>query len=114
GRTLFPRATMVTGLASTEAGRVTYLFMDRATPLPDAVVPLGYAVRGKRVRILREDGGDADPAEAGQIAVQSRHVAAGYWRQPELTAARLAPVGPTGERLRLTGGLGRRLDQRGL
>jgi acyl-coenzyme A synthetase/AMP-(fatty) acid ligase/acyl carrier protein len=109
GRTLFPRATMVTGLASTEAGRVTYLFMDRATPLPDAVVPLGYAVRGKRVRILREDGADADPAEAGQIAVQSRHVAAGYWRQPELTAARLAPVGPTGERLSLTGDLGRRL-----
>ena len=109
GRTLFPRATMVTGLASTEAGRVTYLFMDRATPLPDAVVPLGYAVRGKRVRILREDGADADPAEAGQIAVQSRDVAAGYWRQPELTAARLAPVGPTGERLSLTGDLGRRL-----
>ena len=110
GRTLFPRATMVTGLASTEAGRVTYLFMDRATPLPDAVVPLGYAVRGKRVRILREDGQDADPSEAGQIAVQSRHVAAGYWRQPDLTAARLAIVGPRGERLSLTGDLGRRLD----
>jgi yersiniabactin nonribosomal peptide synthetase len=59
GRNLFPHATMVTGLASTEAGRVTYLFMDRATPLSDAVVPLGYAVAGKRVRILREDGQDA-------------------------------------------------------
>ena len=109
GRTLFPHATMVTGLASTEAGRVTYLFMDRATPLPDAVVPLGYAVAGKRVRILREDGQDADQAEAGQIAVQGRHVAAGYWRQPELTAARLAPVGAAGERLSLTGDVGRRL-----
>ena len=109
GRNLFPHATMVTGLATTEAGRVTYLFMDRATPLPDAVVPLGYAVAGKRVRILREDGGDADPAEAGQIAVQGRHVAVGYWRQPELTAARLAPVGPAGERLSLTGDMGRRL-----
>jgi acyl-coenzyme A synthetase/AMP-(fatty) acid ligase/acyl carrier protein len=108
-RNLFPHATIVTGLASTEAGRVTYLFMDRATPLPDAVVPLGYAVAGKRVRILREDGQDADPAEAGQIAVQSRHVAAGYWRQPELTAARLALVGPAGERLSLTGDMGRRL-----
>ena len=109
GRNLFPHATMVTGLASSEAGRVTYLFMDHATPLPDAVVPLGYAVAGKRVRILREDGQDADPAETGQIAVQGRHVAAGYWRQPELTAARLAPVGPAGERLSLTGDLGRRL-----
>jgi acyl-coenzyme A synthetase/AMP-(fatty) acid ligase/acyl carrier protein len=109
GRNLFPHATMVTGLASTEAGRVSYLFMDRATPLPDAVVPLGYAAAGKRVRILREDGQDADPAEAGQIAVQGRHVAAGYWRQPDLTAARLAQVGPAGERLSLTGDMGRRL-----
>ncbi len=109
GRNLFPHATMVTGLATTEAGRVTYLFMDHGTPLPDAVVPLGYAVAGKRVRILREDGQDADPTEAGQIAVQGRHVAAGYWRQPELTAARLAPVGPAGERLSLTGDMGQRL-----
>ena len=106
---LFPNAIIGTGLASSEAGRVSYLFMDRATPLP-AVVPLGYAVAGKRVRILREDGQDADPSEAGQIAVQSRHVAAGYWRQPDLTAARLAIVGPRGERLSLTGDLGRRLD----
>jgi acyl-coenzyme A synthetase/AMP-(fatty) acid ligase/acyl carrier protein len=106
---LFPNAIIGTGLASSEAGRVSYLFMDRATPLP-TVVPLGYAVAGKRVRILREDGQDADPSDAGQIAVQSRHVAAGYWRQPDLTAARLAVVGPGGERLSLTGDLGRRLD----
>ena len=106
---LFPNAIIATGLASSEAGRVSYLFMDRATPLP-AVAPLGYAVAGKRVRILREDGQDADPSEAGQIAVQSRHVAAGYWRQRDLTAARLAIVGPGGERLSLTGDLGRRLD----
>jgi len=108
-RDLFPNAIIGTGLASTEAGRVSYLFMDRATPLP-AVAPLGYAVAGKRIRILREDGQDADPSEAGQIAVQSRHVAAGYWRQPDLTAARLTIVGPRGERLCLTGDLGRRLD----
>jgi len=106
---LFPGAIIGTGLASSEAGRVSYLFIDRATTLP-AVVPLGYAVAGKRVRILSDDGQDADPSEAGQIAVQSRHVAAGYWRQPELTATQLAIVGPGGERLSLTGDLGRRLD----
>jgi acyl-coenzyme A synthetase/AMP-(fatty) acid ligase/acyl carrier protein len=109
-RALFPNATMVTGLASSEAGRVSYLFMDRASPLPGPVVALGYAVAGKRVRILRENGQDADPSEAGQIAVQGRHVATGYWRQPELTATRLAIVGPGGERLSLTGDMGRRLD----
>jgi acyl-coenzyme A synthetase/AMP-(fatty) acid ligase/acyl carrier protein len=109
-RALFPNATMVTGLATSEAGRVSYLFMDRASPLPEPVVALGYAVAGKRVRILRENGQDADPSEAGQIAVQGRHLATGYWRQPELTATRLAIVGPGGERLSLTGDMGRRLD----
>jgi acyl-coenzyme A synthetase/AMP-(fatty) acid ligase/acyl carrier protein len=108
-RALFPNAVMGTGLASSEAGRVSYLFMDPATPLPEPVVPLGYAVPGKRIRILGEDGQDADPSEAGQIAVQGRHLAAGYWRQPELTAARLAVVGPGGDRLSLTGDMGRLL-----
>jgi acyl-coenzyme A synthetase/AMP-(fatty) acid ligase len=108
-RRTFPNATVITGLATSEAGRVTYLFLDRATPLPDPVVPLGYPVAGKRVRILRGDGGDAEPGEAGEIAVQGRHLAAGYWRQPELTAARLALTGADGERLSLTGDVGRRL-----
>ena len=108
-RLAFPDATVITGLATSEAGRVTYLFLDRATPLPDAVVPLGYPVAGKRVRLLRADGRDAGPGESGEIAVQSRHLATGYWRQPELTAARLAPVGAGGERLSLTGDVGRRL-----
>jgi acyl carrier protein len=72
-------------------------------------VPLGYPVAGKRVRIIGEDGRDAEPGEAGEIGIQSRHLAAGYWRQPELTAARLALTGPGGERLSLTGDVGRRL-----
>ncbi len=108
-RRAFPNATVITGLATSEAGRVTYLFLDGASPLPDAVVPLGYPVAGKRVRILGEDGRDAEPGEAGEIGIQSRHLAAGYWRQPELTAARLALTGPGGERLSLTGDVGRRL-----
>jgi acyl-coenzyme A synthetase/AMP-(fatty) acid ligase/acyl carrier protein len=108
-RRAFPSATVITGLATSEAGRVTYLFLDQASPLPDAVVPLGYPVPGKRVRILGEDGRDAEPGEAGEIGIQSRHLAAGYWRRPELTAARLALTGPGGERLSLTGDVGRRL-----
>ena len=107
-RRTFPNATVITGLASSEAGRVTYLFLDRASPLPDAVVPVGYPVAGKRVRILGDGGRDVEPGEVGEIAVQSRFLAAGYWRQPELTAARLAPTGG-GERFNLTGDLGRRL-----
>ena len=95
-RRAFPHATVITGLATSEAGRVTDLFLDRASPLPDAVVPLGYPVAGKRVRILGEDGRDAEPGEAGEIGIQSRHLAAGDRRQPELTAARLALMGPGG------------------
>jgi acyl-coenzyme A synthetase/AMP-(fatty) acid ligase len=109
-RRAFPNATVITGLATSEAGRATYLFLDHASPLPDAVVPLGYPVPGKRVRLVGEDGRDVEPGEAGEIGIQSRHLAAGYWGQPELTAARLAPIGTDGERLSLTGDVGRRLS----
>ena len=108
-RRAFPNAIVITGLATSEAGRVTYLFLDRASALPDPVVPLGYPVPGKRVRILGEGGRDAAPDAVGEIGIQSRFTAAGYWRQPELTAARLALTGAGDERLSLTGDMGRRL-----
>jgi acyl carrier protein len=46
----------------------------------------------------------------GEIAVRSRYLSPGYWRQPDLTQATFRPD-PTGgpERLYLTGDLGRRL-----
>ena len=107
-RRLFPNALVVTGLASSEAGRATYLFLDGpAAARVEAVVPLGYAVPGKRIRILDKDGRAAPMGEPGEIVVEGRYLAAGYWRRPELTAARFRPGGTGSERGVRTGDVGR-------
>ena len=50
---------------------------------------------GIEVRLLDEQGQCVAPGEAGEIAVRGRYLAAGYWRNAALTAARFseAPEG---------------------
>ena len=99
---------LVNRLASTESLSTTRYAIDRAVALDQGVVPVGYANDDTEILIL-DDGGHALPAgELGQIAVRSRYLASGYWKQPELTAAtfRSGPPGDPRSTL-LTGDLGR-------
>ncbi len=76
--------------------------------MPGPVVPVGYPVPDMEVRLLDAEGRDVGPGDVGEIAVRSRYLAAGYWRQPELTAERFRPD-PAGGGVRVyrTGDLGR-------
>ena len=56
--------------------------------------------------LLDEEGREAAPGEAGEIAVRSRYLSLGYWRDPERTAAAFETL-PNGEVLYRTGDLGR-------
>jgi amino acid adenylation domain-containing protein len=72
-----------------------------------AKLPVGYAVPDKGVFLLDETGRRVAPDEIGEIAVQSKYLAVGYWRQPQLTRATFIPDPKGGEeRLYLTGDLG--------
>ena len=72
------------------------------------VVPIGYAVHDMDIVLLDETGQAVAVGEVGAIAVRSRYVALGYWRQPEATAAAFgADPSDAERRIYHTGDLGR-------
>jgi amino acid adenylation domain-containing protein len=99
---------LVNGLGATECGIVRQYFVNKDTPVPDSVVPIGFAVEDMEILLLGESGQPVGPDSVGEIAVRSRYVAPGYWRRPDLTeAAFLADSQARSERTYRTGDLGR-------
>jgi acyl-coenzyme A synthetase/AMP-(fatty) acid ligase/acyl carrier protein len=110
-KTRFSRDCLfVARLGISEAGTVRYYFVDKQTQIASDVVPLGYAVDDMELVLLDERRREIGCEQIGEIAIRSRHLALGYWRNPEATEA--AFLGdPTGgdRRVYLTGDLGRML-----
>ncbi len=85
----------------------------RAVAGGSAVVPLGRGMPDVQLLVLGAGGGLCGVGEAGEVAVRSPHLAAGYLGDPAATARRFVPdpfggPGPAGGgRLYLTGDLGR-------
>jgi amino acid adenylation domain-containing protein len=101
-----PGTLLVNGLGATECGLVRQFFVDHHTAVVGGVVPIGYPVEDMDVSVVDEDGSPVAPGEIGEIAVSSRYLARGYWRQPALTAAAFR-AGTDGVRSYRTGDLGR-------
>lgn len=106
----FPGAILMNTLGSQESYYYRVYFIDHRTTFPDERVAVGYALPGAEVQVVDDGGNPVGTGEIGEIRVTSRYLAAGYWRQPALTAARFleAPAGG-GERHFLTGDLGQLL-----
>ena len=102
-----PGCTLVNGLGATETGLSCQYFLAAGSPLPGATLPVGYPTTGVEVEVVDDAGQPAAIGQIGEIVVQSRYLALGYWRNAELTAARFRP-GPGGTRRYLSGDLGRR------
>ncbi|MGQ0383438.1 MAG: AMP-binding protein [Gammaproteobacteria bacterium] len=103
-----PECTLVNGLGTTETGIVRQFFVNRDTPIPHDVVPIGYPVQDMDVQVLTDDGKPAPFGAAGDIAVSSRYLAVGYWQRDDLTAQAFVadPADPARRRYR-TGDIGR-------
>ena len=99
---------LVNGLGATECGIVRQFFVDKSTPTPGTVVPIGYDVEDMRVFLLDEAGQEVGPGSIGEIAIESEYLAQGYWHRPDLTLAAFLPH-PQCENRRIyrTGDLGR-------
>jgi amino acid adenylation domain-containing protein len=57
---------------------------------PEGRLPVGTPSSGTEILILDEIGRPVGRGEIGEIVVKSRYMAAGYWRQPVLTAERFS------------------------
>jgi amino acid adenylation domain-containing protein len=99
---------LVNRLASTESLCTTRFRIDRASTLPEAVVPVGYANHDAQVLILDDEGHPVPAGTLGQIAVRSHYLSPGYFRRDELTRAAFVPGPADDARVTLmTGDLGR-------
>ena len=91
-RERFPRSCQLSNaLSSSECKTIAVGLMDHDTPLTERLLPVGRPLEGVEILILDPAGAPLPPGEPGRIAVRSRFLASGYWRQPELTREAFRP-----------------------
>ena len=93
-------------LSSSETGNIAHLRLTGRDAVPDGRLPVGHPSSGMEVQILDERGREAHPGAIGKIAIRSRYLCAGYWRDEALTARRFSDGGH-GLRVFCSGDLGR-------
>ena len=111
-RRMFPAESLVyTGLGATECTTLhRHWVLSAETPVDTELVPVGFDVPGKQVRIVDEEGREVPPGEVGELEVTSAFIALGYWRNPALTREAFLPdPGYPDRRTYRTGDLGKSL-----
>ena len=106
-----PDCRIVNGYGPTENTTFTCCYPIPREGWGGGPVPIGMPIRGTDVHILGDDLAPVEPGEIGQICCSGQGLALGYLDQPELTErafVRTGASGATGDRLYLTGDLGRR------
>jgi|RhiMetdeSRZDD1v2_1073273.scaffolds.fasta_scaffold21973_6 amino acid adenylation domain-containing protein len=114
-----PHSVVSTSYVTTESGHAAHYGYKAGMPIYGPKLHSGRPLPGVEVYVLDDDGRVLPDGEIGELAVRSRSLAAGYWRDPEQTTARFKPFawvrGSTGgddaeygERIYLTGDVGRK------
>jgi acyl-CoA synthetase (AMP-forming)/AMP-acid ligase II/lauroyl/myristoyl acyltransferase len=105
-----PSAVFVHRLASSDVNQISELWIRPGSEIPWEKIPVGRAVPGKEVLLLDGEHHPVAPGGTGEIAVRSRYLPLGYWRNPELSRQKFLPDPDGGlERVFLTGDIGRQL-----
>ena len=74
-------------LSSTETGNFSQYFIHKDTEITGEIVPVGYAAQDMEILLLDETGQEVSKNQPGEIAIRSRYLSLGYWRNPDLTRA---------------------------
>jgi amino acid adenylation domain-containing protein len=85
-----PRCLFVHALSSSETSVIAVWRSSAADNVPEGRLPVGTPSSGTEILILDEAGRPVGCGEIGEIVALSRYMAAGYWRQPALTAERFS------------------------
>jgi amino acid adenylation domain-containing protein len=102
------RCQLVLNYSTTEAYWISDYTIDKYTPITWEIAPLGPGVEGKEILILDEHNQPVSVGQAGEIAVRSRYLSSGYWRDPDLTRKKFLPDPNGGDLITyLTGDRGR-------
>ncbi len=98
------RCLIRAALGAAECLLYTQFFVDAGYESDRQSLPAGYPLADMEVLIVDEALEPLAAGERGEIAVRSRYLADGYWRNPERTAERFRPDprGEPGVRLYLT------------
>jgi acyl-CoA ligase (AMP-forming) (exosortase A-associated) len=84
-----PRAKPYLMYGLTEAFRSTYLPPEEVDRRPTSI---GKAIPNAEILVVREDGTESAPGEAGELVHRGALVSMGYWNDPEKTAERFRPL----------------------
>ena len=88
-RAALPDAGLFLMYGLTEAFRSTYLPPEQLARRPDS---MGRAIPNAEVMVVRPDGSECAPGEAGELVHRGALVALGYWNDPAKTAERFRPA----------------------
>lgn len=72
---------LYTALGSTETGTVCHFPFEELASLEQAIVPIGYPVKGVTLEILDENGNSIKEG-VGRLSVKSKYISPGYWNEP--------------------------------
>ena len=110
-----PACRLVNGLGPTESTLALQSFLDPGAEPGRPGLPVGHPVGGTAVALVHTAGEQVATWGVGEIVIGSPHLALGYWRAPDRTAAAFVPDPrrPGGRRYR-TGDLGRLLPDGGI
>jgi acyl-coenzyme A synthetase/AMP-(fatty) acid ligase len=76
------------GLGASEVLMFAHFYIDRSYEMEGEVAPVGYELEDLELLLLDDDGNRVPPGGYGEIAVRSRYLSVGYWKNPELTGER--------------------------
>jgi long-chain acyl-CoA synthetase len=87
----FPAAELAQFYGATETSSIVTCLRHEETAIGTRILgSCGRAVAGVAVKIVRDDGTEAEHGETGEIWIRGPNVSPGYWANPNATAAAFA------------------------